>query len=1773
MEREVLSCNSGTGVEAVDQVDRIQTHTEVQKLDSGCSVVHDSCKISEADRRTPTSDGPNFLLAAFKASQSGSADLQDLDSSSHASSQQEGADRGALRDLWRDGTKILDNPGDRGPPVGVEGGTRHGHSERQAAHSDAPHDDCPEQSQQEEGRLARVRDADPAGPHQWNRDHPDASEGRSQEDLHDLSRNGRGPCGFWRTLQPAVPGVEDTAAQVCCLGDQNLPGRDHRLPPGTPGRMADESRGQSAGGEEDSGDLERIQQHISRDARQDGPDDGSDDGDDAEPQGGCGQSESGTASQEGRDIQCFGDDRFVSRLFHGCKAVDPSVTVSGSRSVSEVDATFHGCWESLPEAKGRHLAFCKDRLIPETFESLLSHRRIELLEVACAPNSVLSQVMQQKKGADAARRCSIFNEYDLGTNQGIHKVIADIDHYNPKHVWMSPICGPFSVMQNINQRTEQQVADLEQKRKNAIKQYTGCALIYTYCIQKGIHVTWEWSQSCQAWRLPLMQNLVKRFQPFFAVIRGCRVNLVTEKGIPISKGWKIMTTHALLAKRMDLPCKCEKHRQHEKCEGSLTNKTAYYTKEFAHRVCDAIIQGQDNEPLRKELMGEHQLGDHFGNGTCCNCEHKEAKMHSLTCGSCVHEKHAIVLGDNPQGEVLAGDDNPQMGQQLGKEEIRRKLYLLHASTGHGPVRHLIQALRRRGVSQEIIQEAEKFECSVCKERGRPKPRPFSTLEPHPPKWATVSGDVGHWEHPHTGVSHQFLMFVDEGSRFRVGRMVLEGKKAHVNAPQFLEVFRESWVQYFGYPNQLRLDPDGTFRSSNVSEFCDRHQIFLDLTPGEAHWKLGICEQSIQGTKQIMSKLAEEHPDITAAEALAEATRAFNSRDLLRGYSPIQHALGRAPDVTGRLFPCGDNPSPDLLIENASGEMGRQLQRMATAEKAFLDWTCQQRLIKAKNSKPRDVTQYEPGDLVYIWRKQVSGKAAVKGGSFVGPCRVLAIESHVSPDGTRKQGSSIWCVRGRRLLKCSPEQLRRASDREVLLEELHHKQYDDWDFDRVAKQLGGNEFLDVSSEIPSQEEWERAQDPLFEWQPSQRIRQKRGPLPEELPGRSPEQPSSSSSRPGRSRSPASRATAGELPAGPSPAQRPRTMNTESFEAAPPWWETKLVQEQFAAENNCFWMDESAAVSVEIEMPNTKSASERAIRDLPAYFTGALKRRASIEINEKHLTPEELQQFRSAKAVEVNNFIAAKAFEALPDSLKPARNQAIKMRWILCWKHKEDGSKKAKARAVLLGYQDPCYEQRATTSPTTTRQTRQLQLQLAAAFKHKMRKGDVTGAFLQSRPYPGELFCIPCPEILEKMNLPAESITRVKRACYGLVDAPLEWYRSICHFFQKLGLQRCWSDACCWLYIVDGVTKGVISGHVDDFLFSGDDNHNGWKNILNSIREEYKWGDWEEGQFTQCGVQVEQHEDFSFSLSQCKYVEDLKYINIRAFRKKDRTAETDDHEKTQLRALLGGISWHAQQVAPHFSAEVGLMLSEVGKSTIDTIFRANKILDKVKEMKDHKLRVHCLEPHDIMLYVWVDAASQNRVDGSSTQGIIVGASSKRLLHGDCDRVTFLTWHSQKISRVCRSPGASEAAAAVNGEDYLYFARFQLSEMLGHPVQVRNVNEVVNKVDGCLVTDSRNVFDKVETEVLSIKGAEKRTDLELLALKSSQWKNGVIIRWVHSEAQLSNGLTKAGELRQLLMFYQMGHKWRIVEDEERASARKRKLAGLSPLENRKASKDLQE
>lgn len=275
-------------------------------------------------------------------------------------------------------------------------------------------------------------------------------------------------------------------------------------------------------------------------------------------------------------------------------------------------------------------------------------------------------------------------------------------------------------------------------------------------------------------------------------------------------------------------------------------------------------------------------------------------------------------------------------------------------------------------------------------------------------------------------------------------------------------------------------------------------------------------------------------------------------------------------------------------------------------------------------------------------------------------------------------------------------------------------------------------------------------------------------------------------------------------------------------------------------------------------------------------------------------------------------------------------------------------------------------------------------------------------------------------------------------------------------------------------------------------------------------------------------------------------------------------TTDSEKTRLRAVLGGLSWCAQQTCPHIAAGVSLLLSQVTCSTVETMVEVNKLVYKTKCQRKHELLIHGgLSLTDTLIAGWADASVQNRIDGKSTQGVFIGITSKSLLAGQMCRVSAVAWGSSKINRQCRSPGGAECLAAINCEDMLYATRLQFWEMCGNSVSVRQTETHVRQVPGVLITDSTNVHDRMKSQIYAPKGPENRVALEMVGLKEALTNTNLPIRWVNSDAQLANSLTKDNEQQQLQRFYHLGQCWKIVQDPRMLSAKNRRKEGLDPLD----------
>ncbi|CAE7650873.1 GIP [Symbiodinium sp. CCMP2592] len=141
-------------------------------------------------------------------------------------------------------------------------------------------------------------------------------------------------------------------------------------------------------------------------------------------------------------------------------------------------------------------------------------------------------------------------------------------------------------------------------------------------------------------------------------------------------------------------------------------------------------------------------------------------------------------------------------------------------------------------------------------------------------------------------------------------------------------------------------------------------------------------------------------------------------------------------------------------------------------------------------------------------------------------------------------------------------------------------------------------------------------------------------------------------------------------------------------------------------------------------------EKSAGDLVAV--AAAMKRARTEVCLKDLSAKELTFFDQAKQKEINCWIQTSAIRAiLRRKLNP--EQILKSRWILTWKAPEVGEtqQRAKARLVVLGFQDPKLTEVCRDAPTLSKEGRSIVLQTIASMRFQLSSFDIKTAFLRGK----------------------------------------------------------------------------------------------------------------------------------------------------------------------------------------------------------------------------------------------------------------------------------------------------------------------------------------------------------------------------------------------------------------------------------------------------------
>ena len=1060
--------------------------------------------------------------------------------------------------------------------------------------------------------------------------------------------------------------------------------------------------------------------------------------------------------------------------------------------------------------------------------SLVEASNCDLLEVCCASDSSLSRTVQEVGGV--AFRVGVENNMDLTTEIGAERARQFAATVRPRWMWISTPCGPHSPMQNMNQRDALQLKRLKQKQRKARKIIRNAIALAREQVQRGGHVGWEWPNWNLAWNYPevkqFFESLDREGIRFKVRLDGCQVGVVTpDTHEPMLKPWRIEVTCSHMARALSL--RCNNNHTHAECVGH--NRPAFSAM-YPKKMCNIMTR-------------------------------------------VIMDQSRIKVPDNP-GEVdhvyaASADVRQHVVTEKELQNMKAAVRRLHVRPGHPSNRALHMMLKARGVRQEILDIALEHHCDECQEIKLPNPHKVVSFHTSNVLWETVQMDVGQF--PFGDLMVHVLIMVDEASRFAVAHELFRHSRDVSRNPTTDEIIRaleQSWCQYHGYPNVLRSDPEGCFRGNELDRWAASRGIELAPCVGEDHGQIGVVESLIGKLKTDTRALLRNDP-CDPYVGLLSVVGAHNQMDRVGGFAPAQWAYGRLPSMDNRLFEDGNS----LPFHSTEGTLGIDLRAnlllRVRAEEQYRKSQAVDKINRALNTKPRPFQVFLPGDLVYYrrYKTPMSQQAShqtldtAKQGlaRWYGPARVLATETRASasPD-TRKPGSVVWVIAGGRLKRCSPHQLRHCSEKEKLLAEASEAVTMPWSFNSLMSMVERGQYekfdaLDDEEDHPDQ----RRLIDLLDKKGTKRSKSlptkesnktSKGPRQEPKSHQEPKgQQTPNVQRPdqvagegrqvkGKTRS---RSRTHRPQDGPPSSAATAPSHGSELERHPPFAAAKArapdkPQEQREAmtlsqvldsEKMYLIADDEATtemVMMSVDLPSSNKDMKNFIRDSETWVSKKLKK--GVELQWKSIPQSRIEDFQKAKAKELSNWISQKAVRLVKEQV-PA-NRVMRMRWI--YTVKEDNS--AKARIVIIGYQDPDLTSLTTTSPTMSRRSRGLFLTACACRKWQALKGDVRGAFLQGLESETErlVYAKPVIELARELGGDQHSLVQILKACYGLADAPAQWHASVSATMSEAGFIQLQSEPCAWKLLDkdeedNPILIGLVVAHVDDFLFGGQADH--------------------------------------------------------------------------------------------------------------------------------------------------------------------------------------------------------------------------------------------------------------------------------------------------------------------------------------------------------------
>ena len=1296
----------------------------------------------------------------------------------------------------------------------------------------------------------------------------------------------------------------------------------------------------------------------------------------------------------------------------------------------------------------------------------------------------------KKFGLEEGQSFDVTLGHDL-LNEKVRRTVRQyIRQCKPGLVCVSPPCTLHSLLQNLNQiyRDKHPDKQLEFNRRlveSTVLLHFGmevCEMVRAY----GGTFLFEHPRTSKAWQDQLVQQLQDHTDVIKINNDQCSFGLRSTDGGLHKKPTSWLTNSTYIAKALDKPCTGD--HEHQQTIGSHKGKSraalaAKYPERLVRAVLKAYAQSLeepteiyhfDMEDLISECLSMDQLWSELETKDISDTAEVLA-VDQTNDNSAIAD--IINAPTDDEGEAEREGELQEAEQSHRPLPLERPMSLeslvrrAHNGMGHVSNLRLAGILKKANASDEAIKIAKNLKCPTCEHHkhvdGARKAAPPRNYKPN-----QLVGVDTVWLpgiEPN-GKRKMALNCICWSTRFQL-MIPLSGHTPGEAVRGFYQ-----WIRIFGPPERIYCDMGREF-ISKFQTMADNNDIYLDPGAIEAPTQRSITERSGRTFKEILSKTVMA-TGVTTWEEWHEAVSVVNATvnrlTNKSGFSPCQRMLGFNPRLPGSLLSGGHDDYGVLSkLDNGDLQMQRSMNLRREAAKAYHDADCNQALRHAVHSAPKKLYDYQPGQMVYFWRKAQEKAKKNNSDFWIGPAKVILTD----------MPSTVWLSYQNKLVRACPEHLRPASEEEkfaitdFIADIVETKKMIQNDQIRNfiildeketppegPQPLGDRDALEEEEARGEQEEGIRQPEeaprfPQFKQvEPKYRLRGKWDP--ENIVPR--EEPEAKRKKPNEPEedvllrqaeepeddiySPSVAATEDLHPEGKeNKSEEIIDISGSSEEEEEHRGQVRQAEEDQAQED---------------QPPSKRMRTEWIEIMLTQVLAVSPKKRKELQMNQ--VTNDNKEKFRKAMQKEIDTNMKSGAYSILgrEESEKIRRDKPekiLKSRYVFTEKPLEQqdvekatkegillesadlpGPHKAKARHVMKGFSEVGAEDLDSTTPQVAKESAFFVLQIITSLRWELGHLDFTQAFHSGDRIERELYA----------ELPTEGVPgvhqrqllKLNKTCYGLTDGPYAWYQHVSRILKELGYQKSRADPCLFYLFNDKEEiEGIIGLATDDMIHGGGKRH--WRN-MNWLKSSYQMGKFTTGSGTFTGKQIQVNNDGSMTVHQKNYIENnIQPIPIDRDRKVRKYNRCTEEEKGQLRTLIGGLSWVSKECRPDIAGRVALLQQTMPTPMVKDMIEGNSILEDIEKTSDIGIKIQPIEITKLRVGVVTDASWGN-----------AGPNVQETVKGDYWEETDDAWtrHHTQERTITFHPGSTP-----DGPDLHSISRQRIT--------IANEQQIVDKWDG--------------------------------------------------------------------------------------------------------------